>query len=79
MSDQTDICPACGRPFSKNSAKMLHYVLGGAVAGLVVGTAFVAWWFGTYAGFFHTMAVIHEVAGTVLGALAGLIVWNRRK
>jgi hypothetical protein len=46
----------------------------GGVSGLGLGVGFVAYWFGTYAGFFHAMALIHEVAGTVLGLLAGLIV-----
>ncbi|MEE9613352.1 MAG: hypothetical protein V3W31_00170 [Thermodesulfobacteriota bacterium] len=51
----------------------------GAVVGLGVGTSFVAYWFGTYAGFFHNMALIHEIAGTLLGILGGFIVWTMRK
>jgi hypothetical protein len=51
----------------------------GALAGLGVGVGFVAYWFGTFAGFFHTMALIHEIAGMLLGILTGLIVWNWRR
>jgi hypothetical protein len=49
----------------------------GATSGL--GVAFVAFYFGTYAGFFHTMALVHEIAGTVLGLLAGLFVGSLRR
>lgn len=54
----------------------------GAAVGLFMGTAFVAWWFKgwsqlveahTIAGFTHEMALIHEIAGTALGILGGLI------
>jgi hypothetical protein len=51
----------------------------GGVSGLGVGVVFVAYYFGTFAGFFHTMALVHEVAGTVLGLLAGLIVGSLRR
>ncbi|HHL40001.1 MAG TPA: hypothetical protein ENJ37_05800 [Deltaproteobacteria bacterium] len=79
MSTGDGVCPGCGRPYRKTAGLAVHMLVG-AAAGLVVGTAFVAYWFGTYAGFFHNMAIIHEVAGTLLGGLIGAVaaVWRRR-
>ena len=71
-------CPTCGRPLRSARSLFLHCLIG-AMAGLGVGVGFVAYWFGTYAGFFHTMAIIHEVAGTLLGGLGGLIVGSLRR
>ncbi len=72
-------CPTCGRPFRRTGRVILSTITGGLV-GLGIGVAFVSYWFGTYAGFFHFMAIVHEVAGTLLGLLAGLMVglWRQR-
>ena len=78
MNGSTDVCPTCGRKL-KTRSKLLVPTLVGAFVGLGVGVWFVSWWFGTEAGFFHSMALIHEVAGTVLGILGGLIVGSMRK
>lgn len=71
-------CPTCGRPLRRGG--IIFSTLAGGVIGLGVGVGFVAYWFGAYAGFFHFMAIVHEVAGTLLGLLGGLIVglWRRR-
>ena len=78
MSEAVDICPTCKRPMTKRLS-LLNHMIAGAVIGLIVGTSFVAFWFGTSAGFLHNMALIHEVSGTVLGLLSGLIVRSLRK
>ena len=78
MSEVVDICPTCKRPMA-NKPSLPNHLIAGAVVGLIIGTAFVAFWFGTSAGFFHNMALIHEVSGTVLGLLGGLIVRSLRK
>ena len=72
-------CPTCGRPF-RRTGRIIISALVGSVIGLGVGVGFVAYWFGTYAGFFHFMAIVHEVAGALLGLLGGLIVgfWRQR-
>lgn len=78
MSEAADVCPTCKRPMATKPSLLLHLIVG-AVVGLIIGTAFVAYWFGTSAGFFHNMALIHEVSGTALGLLGGLIVRSLRK
>jgi hypothetical protein len=70
------ICPTCGRPLKRG---LLIPTLIGGVVGLGVGVAFVALYFGTYPGFFHNMALVHEAAGTVLGLLGGLIAGSLRR
>jgi hypothetical protein len=76
-TEESNRCPTCGRPLKNNKGWVGPAVIG-ALAGLGVGVGFVAYWFGTFAGFFHTMALIHEIAGTLLGILTGLIVWKWR-
>ena len=78
MSISADICPTCGRKIRRWD-KLLVPAIIGAFVGLGVGVWFVSWWFGTEAGFFHFMAIIHEIAGTVLGTLGGLIVGSLRR
>lgn len=78
MSEVATVCPTCKRPLAKRPSLLKHMIVG-AVIGFVVGTSFVAFWFGTSAGFLHNMALIHEVSGTVLGLLGGLIVRSLRK
>lgn len=76
MDANTELCPTCGRPLKRG---LIMPMLIGALSGLGVGVGFVAYYFGTYAGFFHTMALVHEIAGTLLGLLAGLFVGNMRR
>ncbi len=78
MDTSMDVCPTCGRKI-KTGNRLIVPALVGALVGLGVGVWFVSWWFGTEAGFFHSMAIIHEVAGMVLGTLGGLIVGSMRK
>ncbi|MCK4846407.1 MAG: hypothetical protein KAS88_01955 [Deltaproteobacteria bacterium] len=78
MSEELKICPTCERPLAKTPSLSRHLIIG-AIVGFVIGTSFVAFWFGTSAGFLHNMALIHEVSGTVLGLLGGLIVRSLRK
>lgn len=74
---EAKVCTACGRPYEKKS--ILPSIIVGGVIGFAVGISFVSYWFGMEAGFTHSMALIHEVAGTTLGLLGGLIVgvWRR--
>lgn len=67
-----DKCPTCGAALKKkiNKGRLLSIVGVGAVLGFGVGVWFVNWWFAG-GGFTHTMAVIHEVAGVILGGLIG--------
>jgi hypothetical protein len=44
----------------------------GVVTGFFSGLGFVAWWFGPE-DFTHSMALIHEGAGAILGGLIGAI------
>ncbi len=76
MDGKTELCPTCGRPLKRG---LIVPMLIGATSGLGVGVVFVAFYFGTYAGFFHTMALVHEIAATVLGLLAGLFVGSLRR
>ena len=78
MSSNQDVCEACGRPFDKKN-KFVAPIIIGAVIGFSIGAGFVAYWFGPDAGFTHNMALIHEIAGTILGILGGLIVGSLRK
>jgi hypothetical protein len=57
----------------------LPYILIGAMIGLIVGTAFVVIWFGTSGGFFHFMALIHELSGAALGIIIALVVRSLRR
>ncbi|MDH4227918.1 MAG: hypothetical protein OEV59_09270 [Deltaproteobacteria bacterium] len=75
---KVDVCPTCGRSSYKGN-KYTVPVIAGGVIGFIVGTGFVAYWFGTEAGFTHNMALIHEISGTVLGLLGGLIYGAIRK
>lgn len=45
----------------------------GIVIGFFSGLGFVAWWFGPE-DYTHSMALIHEGAGAILGALIGSII-----
>ena len=78
MSANQDVCEACGRPYAKKN-KFTTPIIAGAIIGFGVGAGFVAYWFGADAGFTHNMALIHEIAGTMLGILGGLIVGSLRK
>jgi hypothetical protein len=71
-------CPTCGSPAGKKLSLPLHLLVA-ALIGLSIGTGFVAYWFGTTAGFFHFMALIHEGAGTLLGLIVGSIVYYIRR
>lgn len=62
----------------KSKGLMLPGIIG-SIAGLAIGIGFVIYGFGIYAGFFHTMALIHEIAGTLLGLLAGLAIGFLRR
>lgn len=65
-----------------SSVKMAHKkrslvmpALAGGLAGFASGAGFVAYYFGTFNGiysFTHTMALVHEGAGVLIGVLAGL-------
>lgn len=72
------ICPDCGRLLKKSKGLVLSSIIG-SITGLAIGVGFVIYGFGIYAGFFHTMALIHEIAGTLLGLAAGLIAGFLRK
>lgn len=48
-------------------------MMAGVAIGFFAGLGFVAWWFGTE-DFSHSMALIHEGAGILLGGLAGTII-----
>lgn len=78
MAQVSEICQACGRPLKKKIWLVLPVLIGAAV-GLGVGAVFVVYWFGVHAGFFHSMALIHEAAGISLGILAGLIIGALRR
>ena len=78
MSSNQDICEACGRPYAKKN-KFVAPVIVGAVIGFLAGAGFVVYWFGADAGFTHNMALIHEIAGIILGILGGLIAGSLRK
>ena len=73
-----NICPTCGMAV-KRSKGLFAYGIIGSLTGLGIGIGFVIYGFGIYAGFFHTMALIHEAAGTLLGLLAGLAVGFLRR
>lgn len=45
----------------------------GVIIGFFSGLGFVAWWFGPE-DYTHSMALIHEGAGTILGGLFGAII-----
>lgn len=85
-----NICHTCGEPVPPHSKDFgvvvkrgqngfLFPAIIGSLAGLAIGIGFVIYGFGIYAGFFHTMALIHEAAGTLLGLSAGLIAGFLRK
>lgn len=85
-----NICPTCGKPVTLHTKNIgvevkrgqrgfLFSAVIGSLAGLAIGIGFVIYGFGIYAGFFHTMALIHEAAGTLLGLAAGLIAGFLRK
>ncbi len=78
METPSGVCPTCGRRLRAKKGLFVPLLVG-AFVGLGVGVWFVSWWFGTEAGFFHSMAIIHEIAGTLLGALGGLIVGSLRR
>lgn len=71
------VCPTCGRPH-KDISKIKHMAVG-AVIGWAVGLTFVYFWFGLEAGLLSFMAVVHQISGTILGALGGLVVVAIRK
>ncbi|MBI3753996.1 MAG: hypothetical protein HY266_08160 [Deltaproteobacteria bacterium] len=73
-----EICATCGKPVKRPKNLVVPGIIG-SLAGLAIGIGFVIYWFGIYAGFFHAMAIIHEIAGTLLGLAAGLIVGFLRK
>lgn len=53
-----------------NSPLCLKRTLFGLSAGFLIGWIFVAYWFG---GGINSMALIHDAAGALLGALGGII------
>ncbi len=67
-------CPECGtslKPVVKlNKPRLLVFILIGSALGLGMGFWFVSWWF-EGSGFKHDMAIIHEMAGAILGGLTG--------
>lgn len=79
MIEKHNICPDCGKPLKQRQRGFLFSAMIGSLAGLAIGVGFVIYGFGIYAGFFHTMALIHEAAGTLLGLLAGLAIGFLRK
>lgn len=48
-------------------------MVSGIAIGFFAGLGFVAWWFGPE-DFTHSMALIHEGAGTALGGLMGVVI-----
>lgn len=79
MAEKHNICPACGKPVKMGQKVFLFPAIIGSLAGLAIGVGFVIYGFGIYAGFFHTMALIHETAGMLLGLLIGLAVGLLRR
>lgn len=67
-------CPECGAPLKSgmklSKSRLFVSILTGMVLGFGVGIWFVNWWF-EGSGFTHDMAIIHEVAGAILGGLIG--------
>lgn len=66
-----------GRMFAGNGVKHGVFPLWGMMSGIVIGffsgLAFVTWWFGPD-DYIHSMALIHEGAGVIIGGLIGGIV-----
>jgi len=90
MAEKYNICPTCGKPVNPHTKDFgvgvkrgergfLFPAVIGSLAGLAIGVGFVIYGFGIYAGFFHTMAIIHEAAGTLLGLLIGIAVGFLRR
>ncbi len=48
-------------------------ITAGIAIGFLSGLGFVSWWFGPE-DYTHSMALIHEGAGAILGGLSGAIV-----
>lgn len=65
----------CGRGSAMRGGLLFPFwwMMSGIVIGFFAGLGFVAWWFGPE-DFTHSMALIHEGAGTALGGLIGAII-----
>lgn len=76
-SKDNKVCPTCGR--AHNTISKIKHMAIGAVVGWAVGLIFVYFWFGLESGLLSFMPVVHQISGTILGALGGLVVVAIRK
>ncbi|MCK5236130.1 MAG: hypothetical protein KAR06_04010 [Deltaproteobacteria bacterium] len=74
MTTGREVCPSCGRVVGGRFKTVLTSTVIGALVGLGVGVGFVTIYFGTAPGYLHFMALIHEGAGTGIGAVLGLVI-----
>lgn len=70
MDNEAQICTG---GVAREGVFPLWGMMSGIVIGFFSGLGFVAWWFGPE-DFTHSMALIHEGAGAILGGLMGVII-----